>query len=119
MEADQPRRSCSRNPRHPYTEALFEALPEKAADDSGRLYNIPGQPPDLTKPPAGVHYTFPTLVQHNVQLTSCAEPEQSYNIISVQQLSPDITMPMRDRTAFLALHTTQHCTRVQVLLSRN
>ncbi len=25
---------CSRNPRHPYTEALFEALPEKAADGS-------------------------------------------------------------------------------------
>ena len=39
------------NPRHPYTEALFEALPEKAADVSGRLYNIPGQPPDLTSPP--------------------------------------------------------------------
>jgi peptide/nickel transport system ATP-binding protein len=36
------------HPRHPYTEALFEALPEQAAD---RLYNIPGQPPDLTAPP--------------------------------------------------------------------
>ena len=39
------------NPRHPYTEALFQALPEKAADMSGRLYNIPGMPPDLTSPP--------------------------------------------------------------------
>src|SRR5437016_12063997 len=39
------------NPRHPYTEALFEALPEKAADSSRRLYNIPGMPPDLTSPP--------------------------------------------------------------------
>ncbi|MGH3183681.1 MAG: oligopeptide/dipeptide ABC transporter ATP-binding protein, partial [Streptosporangiaceae bacterium] len=39
------------NPRHPYTEALFEALPEKSADAGPagrRLYNIPGQPPDLT-----------------------------------------------------------------------
>jgi peptide/nickel transport system ATP-binding protein len=44
------------NPRHPYTEALFEALPEKAADVSGRLYNIPGQPPDLTSPPAGCKF---------------------------------------------------------------
>ncbi len=44
------------NPRHPYTEALFEALPEKAADVSGRLYNIPGQPPDLTRPPAGCKF---------------------------------------------------------------
>ena len=44
------------NPRHPYTEALFSALPEKAADVSGRLYNIPGQPPDLTRPPAGCKF---------------------------------------------------------------
>jgi peptide/nickel transport system ATP-binding protein len=44
------------NPRHPYTEALFEALPERAADVSGRLYNIPGQPPDLTRPPTGCKF---------------------------------------------------------------
>ncbi len=44
------------NPRHPYTEALFEALPEKAADISTRLYNIPGQPPDLTAPPTGCKF---------------------------------------------------------------
>ena len=44
------------NPRHPYTEALFQALPGKSADDSGRLYNIPGQPPDLTRPPAGCKF---------------------------------------------------------------
>jgi peptide/nickel transport system ATP-binding protein len=46
------------NPRHPYTEALFEALPEKAADGASikRLYNIPGQPPDLTAPPAGCKF---------------------------------------------------------------
>src|SRR5580700_4745467 len=45
-------------PRHPYTEALFEALPEKAADGSTikRLYNIPGQPPDLSAPPAGCKF---------------------------------------------------------------
>jgi peptide/nickel transport system ATP-binding protein len=39
-------------PRHPYTEALFEALPEMAAPanaSTGRrgLYSIPGRPPDL------------------------------------------------------------------------
>jgi peptide/nickel transport system ATP-binding protein len=46
------------SPRHPYTEALFEALPEKAADGSSikRLYNIPGQPPDLTVPPPGCKF---------------------------------------------------------------
>jgi peptide/nickel transport system ATP-binding protein len=42
------------NPRHPYTEALFDALPDKAA--TGRLYNIPGQPPDLTAPPRGCKF---------------------------------------------------------------
>jgi peptide/nickel transport system ATP-binding protein len=47
-----------KSPRHPYTEALFEALPEKAADGLTikRLYNIPGQPPDLTAPPRGCKF---------------------------------------------------------------
>src|SRR6202012_5388856 len=47
------------NPRHPYTEALFEALPERAADAGPavtRLYNIPGQPPDLTSPPKACRF---------------------------------------------------------------
>ena len=44
------------NPRHPYTEALFEALPEKAADNARKLYNIPGMPPDLTNPPAACRF---------------------------------------------------------------
>ncbi|MGD0559308.1 MAG: ABC transporter ATP-binding protein [Streptosporangiaceae bacterium] len=46
-------------PRHPYTEALFAALPEKAALTGPavhRLYNIPGQPPDLTEPPPGCKF---------------------------------------------------------------
>ena len=45
------------NPRHPYTEALFEALPDKIVEPVGvakRLYNIPGQPPDLTRPAQGL-----------------------------------------------------------------
>jgi peptide/nickel transport system ATP-binding protein len=44
------------NPRHPYTEALFGALPEKAADSSKRLYSIPGLPPDLSSPPSGCKF---------------------------------------------------------------
>jgi peptide/nickel transport system ATP-binding protein len=35
-------------PRHPYTEALFEALPELAGPQSRALYSIPGRPPDLS-----------------------------------------------------------------------
>jgi peptide/nickel transport system ATP-binding protein len=34
-------------PRHPYTEALFDALPEMAGPASRSLYSIPGRPPDL------------------------------------------------------------------------
>jgi peptide/nickel transport system ATP-binding protein len=44
------------NPRHPYTEALFGALPEKAVDGSERLYSIPGMPPDLTLQQTGCRF---------------------------------------------------------------
>jgi oligopeptide/dipeptide ABC transporter ATP-binding protein len=43
-------------PRHPYTEALFEALPDAAGAQLTRLYNIPGMPPDLTAPPKGCRF---------------------------------------------------------------
>jgi peptide/nickel transport system ATP-binding protein len=54
-----PTEALFKNPRMPYTEALFEALPEKSAVDATtvkRLYNIPGQPPDLTIPPPGCKF---------------------------------------------------------------
>jgi peptide/nickel transport system ATP-binding protein len=44
------------NARHPYTEALFHALPDKAAETKERLYSIPGIPPDLTNPPAACRF---------------------------------------------------------------
>jgi peptide/nickel transport system ATP-binding protein len=44
------------NPRHRYTEALFQALPEKSAETRERLYSIPGAPPDLVNPPAGCRF---------------------------------------------------------------
>jgi peptide/nickel transport system ATP-binding protein len=40
-------------PRHPYTEALFDALPEMAGQASRSLYSIPGRPPDLISRPSG------------------------------------------------------------------
>ncbi|OKI49547.1 ABC transporter ATP-binding protein [Micromonospora sp. CB01531] len=48
-----------RSPRHRYTEALMEALPESAIRESGehsRLYSIPGLPPDLSRPMAGCRF---------------------------------------------------------------
>jgi peptide/nickel transport system ATP-binding protein len=39
--------------RHPYTEALLQAIPRLDHDRSELLYNIPGQPPDLSARPPG------------------------------------------------------------------
>ena len=44
------------NPRHPYTEALFDSLPERGAESGTKLYSIPGLPPDLTAPPTGCRF---------------------------------------------------------------
>jgi len=44
------------NPRQPYTEALFDSLPERGADSGTPPYSIPGMPPDLTKPPAACRF---------------------------------------------------------------
>ncbi len=45
-------------PEHPYTEALFGALPEIEGhvERNGRLNAIPGRPPDLLTPPAGCRF---------------------------------------------------------------
>ena len=39
--------------RHPYTVALFDALPERVTQAGERLRTIPGMPPDLSAPLAG------------------------------------------------------------------
>jgi peptide/nickel transport system ATP-binding protein len=44
-----------RTPKHRYTEALLEALPEEAAEGE-RLYSIPGLPPDLSRPMTGCRF---------------------------------------------------------------
>ncbi|WJV51086.1 ABC transporter ATP-binding protein [Streptomyces flavofungini] len=43
-------------PRHRYTEALFAALPERAADRGTELHTIPGLPPSLTTRPTGCRF---------------------------------------------------------------
>ena len=50
-------RELFRAPRHRYTEALLEALPEAVVrEPATRLYSIPGLPPDLSRPPAGCRF---------------------------------------------------------------
>lgn len=40
-------------PTHPYTIGLLRSIPRPDRDRKGRLYSIPGRPPDLDKRPAG------------------------------------------------------------------
>jgi len=44
-------RDLFKAPRHPYTQALLSSIPRLGAKEP--LYAIPGQPPDLSDPPAG------------------------------------------------------------------
>ncbi len=44
------------NPKHPYTNCLFRALPTMEASSSKRLYNIKGQVPAATHFPAGCRF---------------------------------------------------------------
>jgi oligopeptide/dipeptide ABC transporter ATP-binding protein len=50
-----PVRAIYRNPRHPYTQALLEAIPH-LGQKRRRLASIPGQPPSLIDPPAGCRF---------------------------------------------------------------
>ncbi|MET8684990.1 ABC transporter ATP-binding protein [Streptomyces sp. NPDC004732] len=49
-------RSLFARPRHRYTEALFAALPERAADSGTELHTIPGLPPNLAARPTGCRF---------------------------------------------------------------
>ena len=40
-------------PRHPYTLGLLKSIPRWDADHTGLLATIPGQPPDMLRPPGG------------------------------------------------------------------
>jgi oligopeptide/dipeptide ABC transporter ATP-binding protein len=64
-------RTLFANPRHPYTEALFHALPDKAAETGERLYSIPGAPPDLIHPPS--HSRF--AARYGYAADRCREEE--------------------------------------------
>ena len=50
-----PIRELFNNPRHPYTKALMDSLPQMEKDIE-MLYSIEGQPPDLREPPPGCSF---------------------------------------------------------------
>ena len=42
--------------RHPYAEALLASIPQPGQDSQRALYSIPGNPPDLSNPPAACRF---------------------------------------------------------------
>jgi oligopeptide transport system ATP-binding protein len=58
------------DPRHPYTWGLLSSLPALAQD--GRLYAIPGAPPDLIYPPTGD--AFAPRNEYALAIDDLAEP---------------------------------------------
>ncbi len=44
------------NPLHPYTQGLLRSVPNIALDDGSPLYKMPGEPPNLTRPPNGCRF---------------------------------------------------------------
>ena len=69
-----PVRAIYRNPQHPYTQALLEAIPH-LGQKRRRLAAIPGQPPSLIDPPAGCR--FAPRCAHRMAIC-----EQSYPPVS-------------------------------------
>ncbi|MCA9973693.1 MAG: ABC transporter ATP-binding protein [Anaerolineales bacterium] len=44
------------NPQHPYTQGLLQSVPNIKLDEREELYRMPGEPPNLTHPPAGCRF---------------------------------------------------------------
>lgn len=47
-----------KNPQHPYTYALLNAIPRLDTKNKAELVSIPGTPPDLIKPPEGCGFSL-------------------------------------------------------------
>ncbi|ROT29375.1 ABC transporter ATP-binding protein [Micromonospora sp. HM5-17] len=84
-----------RSPRHRYTEALMEALPESAIRDDGahaRLYSIPGLPPDLSQPLTGCRFAprcrYVTAECRTTEVTLSTGPHQHACLHPVPATAP-------------------------------
>ncbi|GGO49309.1 ABC transporter ATP-binding protein [Streptomyces lasiicapitis] len=71
-------------PRHRYTEALFAALPERAAERGTELHTIPGLPPSLTVRPTGCRFAPRCLFATE----ECREREPELGPELAQELVP-------------------------------
>lgn len=62
-----------KNPQHPYTFALLNAIPKLNVKNKSKLVSIPGTPPDLIQPPKGCG--FSTRCSHCMEICRNLEPE--------------------------------------------
>lgn len=67
-----PTRDMFRNPRHPYTQALFSAIPSLDPDDQGSAQKLQGEIPSPTNQPTGCK--FHTRCPHADHLCKREEP---------------------------------------------
>ncbi len=44
------------NPLHPYTKGLLHSVPNIKLDEENELFQMPGEPPNLTHPPSGCRF---------------------------------------------------------------
>lgn len=64
------------DPKHPYTQGLLQSVPTIKLDEREELYKMPGEPPNLTRPPSGCRfhprcpYVMPVCSQENPELIS-------------------------------------------------
>jgi peptide/nickel transport system ATP-binding protein len=59
-------------PLHPYTQGLLGSVPSIQLNDRNELFKMPGEPPNLTHPPAGCR--FHPRCQHAMPICSQLEP---------------------------------------------
>jgi peptide/nickel transport system ATP-binding protein len=79
--------------RHPYTVALFDALPERAAQSADRLRTIPGMPPDLSQPITGC--SFAARCSNVREQCREQEPELSFGVHGYSCFFP-VDVQLRD-----------------------
>ena len=65
-------RDIYKNPRHPYTQALIEAIPRLRTKDK-KIHFVKGSPPSLLNPPRGCRFYDRCI--HAMDVCKCSPPE--------------------------------------------
>lgn len=84
------------DPKHPYTQALLNALPDVDLPATTRLEAIPGEPPDPSNPPLGC--AFAPRCPHAQEVPHEIDPEQ-FVVGDYRTVACHLWAPERTRTA--------------------